>query len=166
VLSPQETRHRIYENCTLQKTKNLNYVIYEIWGPYYENLGGNLPNPLEIIKLSYRWGCSQSIVGYSCKTKEVFWYAKRYGLVRRERYERQPDGTMQKKSEKTFNLDYSQVEIAADARHRVRSCGPSPRVPCNEANAVRSACLLITNNNLLVITICKKHGYPREQNRK
>jgi len=23
----------------------------------------------------------------------------------------------------------------------VRSCGPSPRVPCNEADAVRSACL-------------------------
>jgi len=41
----------------------------------------------------------------------------------------------------SFNLDYSQVEVAADARHRVRSCGPSPRVPCNEADAVRSACL-------------------------
>jgi hypothetical protein len=35
----------------------------------------------------------------------------------------------------------SQAEVAADARHRVRSCGPSPRVPCNEADAVRSACL-------------------------
>ena len=39
------------------------------------------------------------------------------------------------------SLDYSQVEVAADARHRVRSCGPSLRVPCNEADAVRSACL-------------------------
>jgi len=39
------------------------------------------------------------------------------------------------------NLDYSQVKVAADARHRVRSCGPSPRVSCNEADAVRSACL-------------------------
>jgi len=38
-------------------------------------------------------------------------------------------------------LDYSQVDLTADARHRVRSCGPSPRVPCNEADAVRSACL-------------------------
>jgi len=35
----------------------------------------------------------------------------------------------------------SNYEVAADARHRVRSCGPSPRVPCNEADAVRSACL-------------------------
>ena len=38
-----------------------------------------------------------------------------------------------------FILDYSRVEVAADARHRVRSCGPSPRVPCNKADAVRSA---------------------------
>jgi hypothetical protein len=38
-----------------------------------------------------------------------------------------------------MSLDYSRVEVAADARHRVRSCGPSPQVPCNEADAVRSA---------------------------
>jgi hypothetical protein len=41
----------------------------------------------------------------------------------------------------SIDLDYSQAEVAADARHRVRSCGPPPRVPCNEADAVRSACL-------------------------
>ncbi len=40
-----------------------------------------------------------------------------------------------------INLNYSQVEVAADARHRVRSCGPSLRVSCNKADAVRSACL-------------------------
>jgi len=40
-----------------------------------------------------------------------------------------------------IHLDYSQAEVAADARHRVQSCGPPPRVPCNEADAVRSACL-------------------------
>jgi len=38
-----------------------------------------------------------------------------------------------------FILDDEQVEVEADARHRVRSCGPSPRVPCNKADAVRSA---------------------------
>ncbi len=37
------------------------------------------------------------------------------------------------------NLDYSRVEVAADTRHRVRSCGISPRVPCNEVDVVRSA---------------------------
>jgi len=62
-------------------------------------------------------------------------------------------------------LDYSQVEVAADARHRVRSCGPSPQVPCNEADAVRSACLngkkmavkmkVKTNKNLSVVIFFK-----------
>jgi len=50
-------------------------------------------------------------------------------------------------------LDYSQVEVAADARHRVRSCGPSPRVPCNETDAVRSACL---NGKKMAIKIIVK----------
>ena len=64
-----------------------------------------------------------------------------------------------------FSLDYSQAEVAADARHRVRSCGPSPRVPCNEAGAVRSACLyskkmaikmkVKTNKNISVVIFLK-----------
>jgi len=37
-----------------------------------------------------------------------------------------------------LNLDCSRVELAVDARHRVRSCGTSPQVPCNEADVVRS----------------------------
>jgi len=40
-----------------------------------------------------------------------------------------------------INLDDEQVEVASDARHRVRSRGPSLRVSCNDADAVRSACL-------------------------
>jgi hypothetical protein len=35
----------------------------------------------------------------------------------------------------------------------VRSCGPSPRVPCNEADAVRSTCL---NGKKMVIKIKNK----------
>jgi len=64
-----------------------------------------------------------------------------------------------------INLDYSQVEVDADARHRVRSCGPSPRVPCNEADAVRSTCLngkkmaikmkVKTNKNISVVIFVK-----------
>jgi hypothetical protein len=47
----------------------------------------------------------------------------------------------------------------------VRSCGPSPQVPCNEADAVRSACLngkkmaikmkVKTNKNLSVVIFLK-----------
>jgi len=42
----------------------------------------------------------------------------------------------------SFNLQdliYSRAEVAADARHRACSRGPSLRMPCNEADAVRSA---------------------------
>ena len=39
----------------------------------------------------------------------------------------------------TINLDYSRFEVAADARHRVRSCGRPLQVPCNKADAARSA---------------------------
>jgi len=63
------------------------------------------------------------------------------------------------------SLDYSQVEVAADARHRVQSCGPSPQIPCNEADAVRSACLygkkmaikmkVKTNKNISVVIFLK-----------
>jgi|GEM_PF-5559051 len=38
-----------------------------------------------------------------------------------------------------MNLDYSWVEFAADTRHRVCGCGSSPQMPCNEADAVKSA---------------------------
>ena len=37
------------------------------------------------------------------------------------------------------NLDYSRVEVGADARHRACSCGHPPQMPCNEADALRSA---------------------------
>jgi len=44
-----------------------------------------------------------------------------------------------RKFQSSSNLDYSRVEVAADARHRVCSCGRPSQMPCNEADAVRSA---------------------------
>jgi hypothetical protein len=38
-----------------------------------------------------------------------------------------------------FYLDYSRIEFAADAKHRVCGCGSSLQMPCNEADAVKSA---------------------------
>ena len=42
-------------------------------------------------------------------------------------------------SYRIMNLDYSRIEFAADARHRVCGCGSPPQMPCNEADAVKSA---------------------------
>ena len=70
------------------------------------------------------------------------------------------------------NLDNSRVEVAADARHRVRSCGPSPRVPCNEADAVKSdrpegkkMAIKINNKNkkIVKISILEKISFIAEK---
>jgi hypothetical protein len=43
------------------------------------------------------------------------------------------------RNELVTNLDYSRIEFAADARHRVCGCGSPLQMPCNEADAVKSA---------------------------
>jgi len=43
------------------------------------------------------------------------------------------------KEKHLIHLDYSRIEFAADARHRVCNCGSSPQMTCNEADAVKSA---------------------------
>ena len=41
--------------------------------------------------------------------------------------------------EEIINLDYSRIEFAADARHRVCGCGSPLQMPCNEVDAVKSS---------------------------
>jgi len=36
-------------------------------------------------------------------------------------------------------VSYSRIEVAADARRKGWSCGSPPQIPCNEADAARSA---------------------------
>jgi len=38
---------------------------------------------------------------------------------------------------KKFNLDYSRIEFAADARHRVCGCGSSPQINGDRPHFVR-----------------------------
>ncbi len=38
-----------------------------------------------------------------------------------------------------IGLDYSRIEFAADEKHRVCGCGSPLQMPCNEADAVKSA---------------------------
>jgi hypothetical protein len=68
-------------------------------------------------------------------------------------------------------VDYSRVEVAVDARHRVQSCDTSPRVPCNKADAVRSTrlngkkmAIKIKNKNekIVKIIILEKISYISE----
>ena len=74
-----DSTYQIHSSCSSYVTKNLGHVINEVWGPYRESLGGNLPNNLETLIISYRYSCDST---YSnCGDKEEFHVAKPYGLV-------------------------------------------------------------------------------------
>ncbi|HZS99934.1 MAG TPA: hypothetical protein VFA40_24315 [Terriglobales bacterium] len=75
-----DSRYEIHSDCNTFTTKNLGHVINEVWGPYKESLGGQLPNDLETLVISYRYSCDAN---YSnCANKEEFHVAKPYGLVK------------------------------------------------------------------------------------
>lgn len=86
-----DSTYEIHTSCTSYTTKNLGYVINEVWGPYNETLGGTLPDNLETLIISYCYSCDAS---YSnCKHKEEFHVAKPYGLVKWQHQLLQSDGT-------------------------------------------------------------------------
>lgn len=75
-----DSSYEIHSDCDTFTTKNLGHVINEVWGPYKESLGGQLPNNLQTLVISYRYSCDAN---YSnCANKEEFHVAKPYGLVK------------------------------------------------------------------------------------
>ena len=75
-----DSSYQIHSDCNNFVTKNLGHVINEVWGPYKESLGGQLPNDLQTLVISYRYSCDSN---YSnCANKEEFHVAKPYGLVK------------------------------------------------------------------------------------
>jgi hypothetical protein len=75
-----DSSYEIHSDCNAFVTKNLGHVINEVWGPYNESLGGQLPNNLQTLVISYRYSCDAN---YSnCANKEEFHVAKPYGLVK------------------------------------------------------------------------------------
>ena len=75
-----DSSYEIHSDCNSFVTKNLGHVINEVWGPYKESLGGQLPNNLETLVISYRYSCDAN---YSnCANKEEFHVARPYGLVK------------------------------------------------------------------------------------
>lgn len=75
-----DSTYEIHSDCNSFVTKNLGHVINEVWGPYKETLGGQLPANLETLVISYRYSCDAN---YSaCANKEEYHLAKPYGLVK------------------------------------------------------------------------------------
>lgn len=86
-----DSTYEIHSDCNTFTTKNLGHVINEVWGPYKESLGGQLPNNLETLVISYRYSCDAN---YSnCANKEEFHVAKPYGLVKWQHQSLGADGT-------------------------------------------------------------------------
>src|SRR5882762_3459021 len=69
-----DSGYEIHSDCSSFVTKNLGHVINEVWGPYKESLGGQLPANLQTLVVSYRYSCDAN---YSnCADKEEFHLAK------------------------------------------------------------------------------------------
>jgi hypothetical protein len=86
-----DSSYEIHSDCNTFVTKNLGHVINEVWGPYQESLGGQLPNNLKTLVISYRYSCDAN---YSnCANKEEFHVAQPYGLVKWQHQSLGPEGT-------------------------------------------------------------------------
>jgi hypothetical protein len=81
IITLPSSPYTIYgSSCVANSTKNLGYVVNEIWGPTPLSLGGSLNTNALTLTLSYRYSCSSSYE--SCHYKETFDFQRPYGLVR------------------------------------------------------------------------------------
>lgn len=85
-----DSSYEIHSDCTTFVRKNLGHVINEVWGPYKESLGGQLPDNLSTLVISYRYSCDSNYE--NCKDKEEFHVAKPYGLVKWQHQSLNSDG--------------------------------------------------------------------------
>jgi hypothetical protein len=75
------TNYDLHTNCaqTCSVTLGLSNNINEVWGPYQVSLGGDLPNNLPVLIISYRYNCDNNY--QNCIDKEEYYVNQRYGLV-------------------------------------------------------------------------------------
>jgi len=90
-ITVSDSTYQIHSSCDSFVTKNLGYVVNELWGPYKETLGGDLPDDLTTLVISYRYTCDKT---YShCLNKEEYHLAKPYGLVKWQHEALRANGT-------------------------------------------------------------------------
>jgi hypothetical protein len=56
-IPPSNTNFEIHSSCSQYRISNLGYAKTEIWGPFYESLGGDLPPNAETLHLIWLWSC-------------------------------------------------------------------------------------------------------------
>jgi hypothetical protein len=73
------TTYDIYTDCKHHTTHTLKKGINQVYGPYTFSFGGNLPNNLKSLIISYRYNCDNNYG--ACGDKEEYYLAQRYGLL-------------------------------------------------------------------------------------
>ncbi len=73
------TAYQIYTDCNHHTDHTLKTANNQVWGPYYLSLGGNLPNNMKALVVSYRYNCDSNYG--NCGDKEEYYLSQRYGLV-------------------------------------------------------------------------------------
>jgi hypothetical protein len=73
------TTYDIYTDCNHHTTHALKKGINQVYGPYTFSFGGNLPNNLKSLIISYRYNCDNNYG--ACGDKEEYYLAQRYGLL-------------------------------------------------------------------------------------
>jgi hypothetical protein len=75
------TNYDMHTNCSnsCSVTLGLESALNEVWGPYTYSFGGDLPDNLQTLVVSYRYNCDSNYV--TCTDKEEYYLTQRYGLV-------------------------------------------------------------------------------------
>lgn len=110
-----DTRYDRYTDCKYQSRHNLQGGYFTLAGPYGFSLGGDLPANMSILHLTHLYNCNTSTG--ECKSREVWWLSRRYGLVRWQYFERS---------------DYGQPEVHKKTTtfNRLRAGTRGPNFPC------------------------------------
>ena len=90
-ITVSDSTYQIHSDCNQFVTKNLGHVVNEVWGPYKESLGGDLPKTVTTIVISYRYTCDAKYA--NCQNKEEYHFARPYGLVKWQHEALREDGT-------------------------------------------------------------------------
>jgi hypothetical protein len=90
-IPPSNSTYEVHTDCNIFTTKKLGGVVNTVWGPYTESLGGDLPDNLQTLIISYQYSCDSNLE--NCNDKEEYHVAKPYGLVKWQHQKLQTDGT-------------------------------------------------------------------------
>jgi hypothetical protein len=95
-----DTSYQTYTDCTHYTTQNLKTGVNQVWGPYTLSFGGDIPNNIKTLVVSYRYNCDSNY--RNCGDKEEYYLTQRYGLVQWTHY-RLINGSYQQQQKSVFN---------------------------------------------------------------